>query len=75
MVQKQVNDYWVGHVKSRALNYTTLENLTVDEYYPGNKHLLLQHSGIAREIPTETEDRNSHLHTTGEQIYFQPERD
>ena len=75
MVHKQVKDYWAEHVKSRALNYTTLEYLTVNGYYPGNKHWLLQHSGIAREIPTETEDRNRHLHTTGEQIYFQPERD
>ena len=32
--------------------YTTLEYLTVDEYYPGNKDWLLHHSEIAREIPT-----------------------
>ena len=51
-MHKQVNDYWAEHVKSRALMYTTLEYLTVDKYYPGKKHWLLQHSGIAREIPT-----------------------
>ena len=51
-VHKRVNDYWAEHVKSRALMYTTFEYLTVDEYYPGKKHWLLQHSGIAREIPT-----------------------
>ena len=39
-------------MKSRALVYTTLEYLTVDEYYTGNKHWLLQHSGTAREIHT-----------------------
>ena len=51
-VHKQVNDYWAEHVKSRALMYTTLEYLPVDKYYPGKKHWLLQHSGIAKEIPT-----------------------
>ena len=40
-VHKRVNDYWAEHVKSRALMYTSLEYLTVDEYYPGKKHWLL----------------------------------
>ena len=46
-----VNDYWVERIKSRALLYSSMEYFTADEYYPGNKHWILQHSGIARDAP------------------------
>ena len=38
-------------IKSRALLYSSLEYFTADEYCPVNKHWILQHSGIARDVP------------------------
>ena len=56
MVAKHVNDYWVERIKTKSLMYSSLESglgyLTADEYYPGNQHCrLLQHTGVARDIP------------------------
>ena len=31
---------------------SSLEYLTANEYYPGNRHWILQHSGVARAIPS-----------------------
>ena len=52
LVHKHVNAYWVDRIKARSLLYSSLEYLTADDYYPGNKHWLLQHSGVARNIPS-----------------------
>ena len=51
MIDKHVNDCWVERIKSRASLYSSREYLTDVEYYPGNKHWILQHSGIARDVP------------------------
>ena len=51
LVDKHVNDYWVERIKSRASLYFSLEYLTADEYYPGNRHWILQHSDIVRDVP------------------------
>ena len=51
LVHKHVNSYWVERIKSRALLYTSLEYLAADNYYTGIRPLILQHSGIARDVP------------------------
>lgn len=51
MVDKHVNDYWVERIKTKSALYSSLEYLSADEYYPGNRHWLLQHTGVARDIP------------------------
>ena len=51
MVDKHVNDYWVERIKTKSALYSSLEYLSADEYYPGNRHWLLHHTGVARDIP------------------------
>ena len=51
LVHMHANAYWVDRIKATSLLYSSLEYLTADDSYPGNKHCLLQHSGIARNIP------------------------
>ena len=52
IVNKHVNDYWVKRIKSRSILYSSIEYLNADEYYPGNKHWLLQDSVVVRDFPS-----------------------
>ena len=51
LINKHVNDHWVKIIKSTSSLYSSLEYLTADEYYPGNKHWLQQNSAVARDTP------------------------
>ena len=51
LVNKQVNSYWAERIKSRASLYSSLRYLAVKNFYPGKTHWVLQHSGIARDVP------------------------
>ena len=69
LVDKHVNDFWTERIKTTSTLYSTLEYLSADEYYPGNKHWLLQHTGVAGDIPcihVKLKLGTGHLHITGE---------
>ena len=70
LVQQHVNDYWMERIKSRALLYLSLEYLTVDEYYPGNRQITTAFRCCSRypEHAYKTEACDWHLHTASEQI-------
>ena len=51
LVNKQVNSYWAERIKSRASLYSSLRYLALESYYPGKTHWVLQHTGVARDIP------------------------
>ena len=51
LVNKQVNSYWTERIKSRASLYSSFRYLALESYYPGKTHCVLQHTGIARDVP------------------------
>ena len=51
LVNKQVNSYWTERIKSRASLYSSLRYLALESYYPGKTHWVLQHTGVARDVP------------------------
>ena len=50
MVNKHVNEQWAARIKQSAELYSSLKYLCADEYWPGNRHQLIQHGNGASDV-------------------------
>ena len=51
LVNKKVNKFWSTRIKQSAELYPSLKYLTADDYWPGQKHPLIQQVNGTRDIP------------------------
>ena len=49
-VNRCVNGYWCNRIKERAALYPSLQYLNTDDYIPGRKHWLIQHTREVRDV-------------------------
>lgn len=50
IVNRCVNSYWCSRLKERASLYPSLQYLNAEDYVPGKKHWLIQHTREVRDI-------------------------
>ena len=50
MVNRCINGYWCSRMKERASLYPSLQYLNTEDYTPGKKHWLIQHTREVRDV-------------------------